>query len=60
MDDTSHNHVVPGSGEALSTPDVQGYDFHGEFDFQEMLETYATTGFQATLVSQLLVAGVFS
>jgi deoxyhypusine synthase len=45
--DDSHDHVVLGSEEELDTPDVRGYDFRGEFDFQEMLDSYATTGFQA-------------
>ncbi|TKX43475.1 deoxyhypusine synthase [Halorubrum sp. SD690R] len=54
MDDDSHEHVVPGSDEKLATPDVQGYDFRGEFDFQEMLEAYATTGFQATQLAEAI------
>ena len=44
----THDQVVPGSDEELDTPDVRGYDFSGEFDFTEMLNSYATTGFQAT------------
>lgn len=44
----THDQVVPGSDEDLDTPDVCGYDFSGEFDFFAMMDSYATTGFQAT------------
>ncbi|PHQ45110.1 deoxyhypusine synthase [Halorubrum sp. C3] len=54
MDDKSHDHVVPGSDDELATADVQGYDFRGEFDFQEMLEAYRTTGFQATQLAEAI------
>ena len=53
-DDESHDHVVPGSDEALSTDDVRGYDFRGEFDFGELLDSYATTGFQATQLAEAI------
>jgi len=52
--DRSHDHVLPGSEEELSTPDVRGYDFRGEFDFGEFLEAYATTGFQATQLAEAI------
>ncbi len=48
MSDESHDHVVPGSEEALDSEDVAGYDFRGDFDFFDMLSSYETTGFQAT------------
>ncbi|ESP88871.1 deoxyhypusine synthase [Candidatus Halobonum tyrrellensis] len=48
----SHDHVVPGSEEELGTADVRGYDFRGEFDFEAMLDSYATTGFQATQLAE--------
>ena len=44
----TREHVVPGSEEEFETEDVEGYDFRGEFDFEEMLESYETTGFQAS------------
>lgn len=44
----TREHVVPGSDEEFETEDVEGYDFRGEFDFEEMLESYETTGFQAS------------
>ena len=52
-DDTRDN-VVPGSDASLETPDVRGYDFRGEFDFDALLESYATTGFQATHLAQAI------
>ena len=53
-DDSTRDHVVPGSDEELDTPDVRGYDFRGEFDFFEMLDSYATTGFQATQLAEAI------
>jgi len=50
----SHDHVVPGSDGEVNTPDVRGYDFRGEFDFHEMLDSYATTGFQATQLAEAI------
>jgi deoxyhypusine synthase len=44
----TRDHVIPGSEEDLQTPDVRGHDFRGEFDFGELMDSYATTGFQAT------------
>ena len=52
MDDETRDDVVPGSDAELETPDVRGYDFRGEFDFEAMLEAYATTGFQATHLAE--------
>ena len=52
--DDSHEHVVPGSDEEIDTPDVRGYDFRGEFDFGALLESYATTGFQATHLAEAI------
>ncbi|WP_232686070.1 deoxyhypusine synthase [Halobacterium zhouii] len=51
-DDDTHENVVPGSDEELDTADVRGYDFRGDFDFFEMLDSYATTGFQATHLAE--------
>jgi deoxyhypusine synthase len=50
----SHKQVVPGSDEDLTTPDVHGYEFRGEFDFQDLLDSYATTGFQATQLAEAI------
>lgn len=54
VEDDSHEHVVPGNEEELATPDVRGYDFRGEFDIHEMLDAYATTGFQATQLAEAI------
>ena len=54
MDEDSHEQVVPGSDEELNTPDVQGYEFRGEFDFHDLLDSYATTGFQATHLAEAI------
>ncbi|MDY6776421.1 MAG: deoxyhypusine synthase [Halobacteria archaeon] len=53
-DSDSREHVLPGTDEEISTPDVRGYDFRGEFDFREMLDAYATTGFQATQLAEAI------
>lgn len=55
MDDTAdetRDHVVPGSDNEPDTEDVRGYDFRGEFDFDDLLDSYATTGFQATHLAE--------
>ncbi len=52
--DEARESVVPGTDENLDTPDVKGYDFRGEFDFQSLLESYATTGFQATHLNEAI------
>ncbi|WP_290818647.1 deoxyhypusine synthase [Halovivax sp.] len=50
--DESREHVVPGTDEELEGADVRGYDFRGEFDFGALLDSYATTGFQATHLAE--------
>ncbi|SEH57476.1 deoxyhypusine synthase [Halopenitus malekzadehii] len=53
-DEETRDNVVPGSEEELSTPDVRGPDFRGDLDIGELLETYATTGFQATHLAEAI------
>ena len=53
-DADTHDHVVPGSDESIDSPDVQGYDFRGAFDFDALLASYATTGFQATQLAEAI------
>ncbi|RQG87817.1 deoxyhypusine synthase [Natrarchaeobius halalkaliphilus] len=53
-EDDSRAHVVPGSDEELDGADVRGYDFRGSFDFDAMLDSYATTGFQATQLAEAI------
>ena len=50
--DETRENVVPGTDESLETPDVRGPDFRGAVDIEGLLETYATTGFQATHLAQ--------
>ncbi|GAA0288031.1 deoxyhypusine synthase [Halobacterium noricense] len=52
MTDETRDNVLPGSDGKLDTEDVRGYDFRGDFDFFEMLDAYATTGFQATHLAE--------
>ncbi|MFB6085299.1 MAG: deoxyhypusine synthase [Halodesulfurarchaeum sp.] len=54
MTEDTRDNVVPGSKANLSGPDVRGYDFRGEFDVGELLDSYATTGFQASAVSEAI------
>lgn len=44
----SRDHTLPGSEGDLETPAVEGYDFRGDLDLSELLDSYETTGFQAT------------
>lgn len=44
----TRDHVVPGSDDEPKGKEVRGYDFRGEFDFDDLMDAYASTGFQAT------------
>jgi len=48
MTEETRENVLPGTEESHEGEAVKGYDFRGEFDLEEMLESYETTGFQAT------------
>ena len=48
----SREHVVPGSDETLPGADVRGHDFREPFDLVDFLDSYATTGFQATHLAE--------
>ncbi|MFC7058833.1 deoxyhypusine synthase [Halovenus salina] len=52
MDEDTRDNVVPGTDEDLDTADVCGPDFRGETDIDDLLDTYATTGFQATHLAE--------
>ncbi len=41
-------HVIPGTDKSHKGDKVKGYDFRGEFELEDLLESYETTGFQAT------------
>lgn len=44
----TREHVIPRTEEPHKGEKVEGYDFRGEFDLENMLESYGTTGFQAS------------
>lgn len=48
MTEETRDHVIPGTEKSHTGEKVEGYDFRGEFDLEEMIEKYATTGFQAS------------
>ncbi|PSH01976.1 MAG: deoxyhypusine synthase [Nanohaloarchaea archaeon SW_10_44_10] len=50
----TRKHVIPGTEESHKGERVEGYDFRGEFDFEEMLESYSTTGFQASHLKEAI------
>lgn len=53
-DDQSREHVLPDSDEELDTPDVEGFDFTGDVTLESLLDSYATTGFQATALAEAI------
>jgi len=53
-DDSTRDHVLPGSDETLETADVRGHDFRGETTLSDLLSTYETTGFQATHLAEAI------
>lgn len=50
----TRDHVIPGTEESHRGEEVKGYDFRGEFNFEEMLESYGTTGFQASHLKEAI------
>ena len=52
--ENTRKHVIPGTEESHKGERVEGYDFRGEFDFEEMLESYSTTGFQASHLKEAI------
>jgi len=54
MTDDSREHVLPDSDEELDSPDVEGFDFTGEITLDTVLDSYATTGFQATALADAI------
>ncbi|MFC3960042.1 deoxyhypusine synthase [Halovivax cerinus] len=52
--DDSREHVVPGTDEELDGADVRGYDFRDGVDLGAILDSYATTGFQATHLAEAI------
>ncbi len=54
MTDDSREHVLPDSDEELESADVAGFDFTGEITLDTVLDSYATTGFQATALADAI------
>lgn len=54
MTEETRDHVLPGTEEKHGGERVEGYDFRGELDFEEMLDSYETTGFQATHLKEAI------
>ncbi len=52
--DETRDHVIPGTEKEHVGEEVKGYDFRGEFNLAEMLESYGTTGFQATHLKEAI------
>ena len=50
----TREHVIPGTKKGHKGEKVEGYDFRGEFDFEDMLEAYGTTGFQASHLKEAI------
>jgi deoxyhypusine synthase len=50
----TREHVIPGTEESHRGEEVKGYDFRGDFDFEDMLESYGTTGFQASHLKEAI------
>ncbi len=50
----TRDHVIPGTEEQHLGEEVKGYDFRGEFDFEEMLDAYQHTGFQASHLKEAI------
>ncbi len=54
MTDESREHVLPGTEEGYEGEKVEGYDFRGDFSLEDMLDSYGTTGFQATHLKEAI------
>jgi len=50
----TREHVIPGTEKGHEGEKVQGYDFRGDFDLEDMIEKYATTGFQASHLKEAI------
>lgn len=48
MTEETRDNVLPGTEKSHEGEKVEGYDFRGDFDLEDLLESYETTGFQAT------------
>lgn len=48
------SNVLKKSNDLAGWPKIKGYDFEGEFDFTKFLNSFQTTGFQATNLAQAI------
>lgn len=54
MTEDTREHVIPGTREGHKGEEVKGYDFRGDFSLEDMLDKYATTGFQASHLAEAI------
>lgn len=54
MTKETRDHVIPGTKEGHKGEKVEGYDFRGDFNFENMLEAYGATGFQASHLKETI------
>lgn len=54
MADNTRENVIPGTEKGVEGDEIKGYDFRGEFSLEDMLENYATTGFQASHLKEAI------
>ncbi len=54
MTEQTREHVIPGTKRGHQGEKVEGYDFRGEFNLEDMLEAYGTTGFQASHLKEAI------
>ncbi len=54
MSDDTRDHVIPGTSKGHKGETVKGYDFRGDFNLEDMLEAYGTTGFQASHLKEAI------
>ncbi len=50
----TRENVLPGTESPAEGEKVEGYDFRGDFSIKNLLESYRTTGFQATHLSEAI------
>lgn len=54
MTEETRKHVIPGTEKGYEGDEVKGYDFRGEFSVEDLLDSYGTTGFQATHMKEAI------
>ena len=54
MTEETRDHVIPETEEGHKGETVKGYDFRGDFNLEDMLEAYGTTGFQASHLKEAI------